>query len=107
MHRLPGTVQLARLNSPPAPRPAAALEEAQAEVRRIEGEIRGTKAKMAELKTALYAKFGNQASSLALLCSLLCLLCLAALPGLFAWRHGCGARSRLTGWHGERALAAS
>lgn len=36
----------------------AALDEAQAAQRELQGRIRGVKGEMAELKTVLYAKFG-------------------------------------------------
>jgi len=39
--------------------PPAALDEAQADARRIEGEIRQVKSQMGELKAVLYARFGN------------------------------------------------
>jgi chaperonin cofactor prefoldin len=43
----------------PLPLLYAALDEAQARIREIEGEMRDVRARMQELKTTLYARFGS------------------------------------------------
>lgn len=45
------------------PARVAALDETQAAIKGLEGDIRSVKAQMAELKTVLYAKFGNSVST--------------------------------------------
>lgn len=44
------------------PTSPAALDEAQEAIQKLEGDIRSIKGQMAELKTVLYAKFGNSVS---------------------------------------------